>query len=176
MHWTKSASQIWKDAKYVLFDAYEPASFLYADYDNHVGLLSDKDGKELKFYQNHQYPGGNSYYREIYTGDVFKEDSYIVKEAMTLDTIVSKNRYPKPDLIKIDVQGSEIDILNGGLETIKDVKILIVELQSVEYNQHAPLVNFSLPYIEKLGFTCIYQKFSDNGPDADYCFVNNKYY
>ena len=175
LHWTKAASKVWKDAEYILFDAYEPASFLYKDYRHHVGLLSDEDGKILKFYQNDQYPGGNSYYREVYTKDVFTEDSYVVKEAMTLDTIVSKNKYPKPDLVKIDVQGSEIDILIGAAETIKYSMALIVELQNVEYNKGAPLASFSLPFIEKMGFTCIEQKFSDNGPDADYFFVNNKY-
>ena len=34
-----------------VIDAFAPAEILYTAYDYHIGLLSNTDGKEIKFYQ-----------------------------------------------------------------------------------------------------------------------------
>ena len=44
-----------------------------------------------------------------------------------LDTIMKEVGEQGPYLLKIDVDGHEIQILNGAIETFKDVLILIVE-------------------------------------------------
>ena len=170
LHWTHAAQAVWRDAEYVLFDAFEPAAFLYEDYKHHVGVLSDVDGKQVRFHQNDYLPGGNSYYREV--GSVFPADKYISKTCATLDAVVRARNLPLPDLIKIDAQGSELDILNGARETLRHAKYLIVELQHTEYNEGAPRADYSVPYIESLGWRCIAPLFCHNGADGDYCFEN----
>jgi FkbM family methyltransferase len=173
-HWTHAASKVWDNAEYVLFDAFQAAEFLYKPYKHHVGVLSDSDDAIVKFYENPYSPGGNSYYREIgcASGDYFPEDVYTCKKTSKLDTVVRSKQFPLPDLVKIDVQGSELDVINGGLETIKSAKYLIVELQHTQYNRGAPRSHISKPYIESLGWKCIAERFQDNGCDADYCFEN----
>lgn len=52
LHWTHEAQRLWPDATYVLFDAFEPAQFLYQGYLSHDGCLSDVDGRVVRFYQN----------------------------------------------------------------------------------------------------------------------------
>ena len=49
--------------------------------------------------------------------------------SLTLDHLVDNNFIKKPNLIKIDVDGNEVDILNGALQTIKntDCKTILVE-------------------------------------------------
>lgn len=167
LHWTREAREIWPDAKIILFDAYDPVEFLYEGYDYHIGVLSDTDNKIVKFYQNDTMIGGNSYYKEL-NDDVYPRDKYILKNTRTLDSIVQEKGFPLPDLIKIDTQGSEIDILNGATKCLDYAKDLIVELQSVQYNEGAPKVDVSLPYIESLGWKCVAPLFSNNGPDGDY--------
>lgn len=135
-----------------------------------MGVLSDVDNKEVKFYVNERAITGNSYYKEN-QDHIFPEHSFQTKIGMTLDTVVAQNGYPKPDLIKIDVQGAELDILNGGRNTIRHAQRMIVELQSVDYNRGAPKVSESLPYIESLGFRCTDPLFQNNGADGDYGFV-----
>jgi len=49
---------------------------------------------------------------------------------------------------------------------------MIVELQHSNYNRGAPVVTESLPFIESLGWKCDSYAFQNNGPDADYSFVN----
>ena len=173
LHWTKEAKAIWPEAKFILFDAFQPAEFLYTGYDYHVGVLSNTDNSTVKFYQNDYYPGGNSYYREkgFDDGKFFPEDKFILKTTMTLDTIVRERGFPLPDFVKIDSQGSEIDILQGGLQTCKNAKRMIVELQHIEYNIGARTAETSLKMIEDMGWKCCDPLFQNNGPDGDYGFI-----
>jgi len=173
LHWTNIVKKLWPNAKIILFDAFQPAEFLYSGYDYHIGVLSNVDNNIVKFYQNDYHPGGNSYYREIgcVHGDFFPVNKYIEMKTMTLDTIVKERGFPLPDLVKIDVQGAEIDIIKGGLNTINNAKRLIVELQHTEYNQGALQVTESLPIIEGLGWKCTDPLFQNNGVDGDYGFV-----
>ena len=172
LHWTNEAKNIWSDSKYVLFDAFEPAEFLYEGYDYHIGVLSDS-AKTVEWWQNDMMPGGNSYYREIGRTDFFTDGMSTIRPTKTLDDVVKERGFPPPDFIKIDVQGCEVDILKGATETLKSVKDLVVELQHTEYNKGAPQVQESLPFIESLGFRCITPMFAYNGPDADYHFQKN---
>ena len=74
------------------------------------------------------------------------------------------------DVIKLDVQGAELDVLKGAVETLADVKHVILELQVVEYNKGAPLKDEVIAYMDEQGFDC-QGIFSNNGPDGDYHFV-----
>jgi len=174
LHWTRHAERVWPDTKIYLFDAFSPVEEFYKDYEYTMGVLSDMDNKTVKFYQNDVYFGGNSYYRELAfdNGKFFPEDRYIEKTTRSLDSIVKEKNYRLPDLIKIDVQGAELDVLKGATETLKHAKYLLIELQHVNYNKDAPLANVTIDYLKSIGWECMVEKFSDNGPDADYCFVN----
>jgi FkbM family methyltransferase len=171
LHWTREARRLWPNAQIILFDAFAPAEFLYGDYPYFMGVLGDQDGKVVRFYQNDKLPGGNSYYRETYMdGQYFPADKYIDKVMHRLDTVVSQMKFPAPDLIKIDIQGCEMDVLKGGLKTVSYAKRLIVEMQHTHYNEGAPLVTETLPFIESLGFKCVAHRFSGGIHDADYGF------
>ena len=167
LDWYNHAKILWPDAHYVLFDANEKVEFLYKDLpvQYYIGLLSS-DKKQLEYYYNDYQPGGNSHYKET-TETKF---SVIMKESNTLEEICLKNGFPKPDLIKMDVQGSEKDIIKGSVNLIKECKHLIIEVQKIEYNEGAPKDIEVLPYIESLGFECVAPLFCNNGPDGDYGF------
>jgi FkbM family methyltransferase len=173
LHWTKEAKILWPDAKIILFDAFAPAEFMYEGYDYHIGVLSDTDGKEVKFYQNDEQPGGNSYYREIghaRSEEYFPDDGYVMKTTAKLDTIVKQREFPLPDFVKIDVQGAELDVIAGAQSTFAKADQLIVELQHSHYNEGAKMVLESIPIIESYGWKCTAPLFCDNGPDGDYGF------
>lgn len=173
LHWTRHAERVWKGVKIYLFDAYDPFQQFYKNYQHTITVLSDTDGKMVKFYQNDLYFGGNSYYKEIAfdNGKYFPEKNHIIKKTSKLDTIVKEKNYLFPDLIKIDVQGAELDVLKGAIDTIQHAKFIIVELQNIQYNRGAPLANVTTQWLESKGWQLI-AKFCDNGPDADYCFIN----
>jgi FkbM family methyltransferase len=141
----------------------------------HIGILSDKNNKEISFYQNVFHPGGNSYYRENeqinpQALNLYTDNNKKIYKSKTLDTVINLKKLPLPDLIKMDVQGAELDVLKGAEKALKHCKDLILELQIVEYNKGAPLKDEVINYVEQLGFKLISGPFCDNGPDGDYHF------
>jgi hypothetical protein len=89
---------------------------------------------------------------------------------VTLNTLARAKSYPAPDLVKMDVQGAELDIMKGALDLLKSTKHIILELQEVEYNKGAPLRDEVIEYMNTQGFDCL-GMFCNNGPDGDFHFV-----
>jgi FkbM family methyltransferase len=177
LHWTNEAEKIWPNSEYVMFEAMAETEFLYKErgFKYNLGPLSDVSGKTVDFYQNTYHPGGNSYYIENplvnpQAPDYFNESHKRQMITAALDDVVKQRGFPLPDFIKMDVQGAELDILRGATETLKSVKHVILELQSVEYNTGAPQREEVIAYMSDLGFEFISQ-FTNAGPDGDYHFM-----
>lgn len=177
LHWTREAKNIWPGAEFIAFEAMKESKPIFDEngVKSFIGVLSDTDGKELTFYQNTFHPGGNSYYKENQEvnreADLFFNESHARKvTSFTLDSVVYANGFPAPDLIKMDVQGAELDIIKGASRTLASCKDLILELQKIEYNKGAPLRDEVIAYLQTIGFTLVTGPFSDNGPDGDYHF------
>lgn len=177
LHWTNEAHKIWRDAEFIVFEAMDESEQLFKDagLQYNIGVLSDADGKVVEFYQNTEHPGGNSYYRENPDCNAealkyFNESHKRVKTSMTLDTVVKKKGFPLPELIKMDVQGAELDVLKGATYALSKCNDLILELQKVEYNKGAPLRDEVIAYLDSIGFSLVNGPFCDNGPDGDYHF------
>lgn len=176
LHWTNEARRVWPSAKYHVFEAMDSCEFLYREQnlEYHMGLLSHSNGVELDFYQNQEHPGGNSYYRENPNvnprATEFFNDSHRVKKiTRTLDSVVIEQRFAMPTLLKMDVQGAELDVLRGAHRVLSSVTDVILELQVVEYNAGAPLKDQVIDYMNSIGFDCL-GIFCNNGPDGDYHF------
>lgn len=88
----------------------------------------------------------------------------------TLDDLLKYKMLNMPELIKIDVQGAELDVLVGASESLKTCQHLIVELRDVEYNIGSPEKEVIIDYLSSQGFKNM-GMFSDNGPDGDYHFM-----
>lgn len=182
LHWTDKAKAIWPSAKFVAFEAMDEVEFIYQEekIDYSIGLLSDQDDMVKSFYENLEHPGGNSYYRENEqfspaAAQLFDNNHRVIKTTMTLDTVVKQKGFPLPDLIKMDVQGAEMDILKGAENTLKHCKDLILELQHVEYNTGAPLRDTVIAYVQSLGFRLVTPLFATaSGADGDYHFTRDK--
>ncbi len=180
MDWAKNAKNVWPNAEVVLFEAMEESEEIFQEsgHKHQIGVFSDVDDKELVFYKNADFPHGNSYYKEnpehspCANSFYGSESNCFKRKTITLDTAQQTNNFPMPDLLKIDVQGCEVDILKGATNILKHVKHLIVELQHVEYNIGAQLCDDSIEFIKFLGFELKTPKFSPSShADADYHFV-----
>ena len=91
---------------------------------------------------------GSSYYKE--TTDYFNNDKIfsVKKNLKTLDSII-KDQY---DFIKIDTQGSELDIINGGINTIVNANHVVLEVSLIEYNEGSPHMTEIIKKMWSLGF------------------------
>lgn len=156
LHWTNEAQTIWPNADIILFEAMKEAEPLYAGRKYHLGILSDYDGRLVDFYCNTDHPGGNTYYEENASlsplaKDLFPKSSKEI--ALSLATVCRANNFPIPDLIKMDVQGAELDIIKGGLDIVLECDNLILELQHKDYNKGAPKDTDIIQYLQGAGYT-----------------------
>ncbi|NBW22603.1 MAG: FkbM family methyltransferase [Caulobacteraceae bacterium] len=115
-----------------------------------IALLGSEDNKEVDYFKcKDGIPTGNGIYRE---NTQFKFESE-KKKSITLPTLLgSNNGY---DLIKMDVQGSELDIIKGALPIIRKTDSLLLELQTLEYNKGAPMASDVISYLQGIGFDMV---------------------
>ena len=172
LHWTNVAEKMWPESEFIAFEAMDECATIYEERNMkyHCGPLGDEDGKEIEFFENLEHPGGNSYYRENIeinpeAHDYFPDSSAVKKKLSRLDTVVKQKNLPKPDLIKMDVQGAELDILKGCGELLDTCDHIILELPNVEYNVGAPSKEEVINWLAEKGF--VWQgRFC--GKDSDY--------
>jgi len=147
--YSKFCHLLYPDAKIILFEANNVYENNLIGEDYNIVCLSDED-KEVKFYNNPKNIDNfevSSYYKSTVVNDDFK-----ILETKTLDNFVYNNGIAFPDLIKITCNGAELDIIKGGLHTIKRCKYLCVRLQNYELFEGAPTANIVGPFIIELGF------------------------
>lgn len=115
--------------------------------------LSDKEDNNLDLYIEKINPiaTGGSLYKENTIW--YKEGSYDIIKVNT-KTLDSRNYFLNDDidLIKLDVQGSEYDILKGGINTIKRTNYVLIETSLVEYNIGSPLIGDIIDLMKEYDF------------------------
>ena len=111
-------------------------------------ILLGKEKKEVDFFINpsNRKCTGCSYYKEITSH--YKDCVVEKKKINLLDEFTSE----KFNLIKIDTQGSELDIIKGGMGVIKNCEILIVESSVREFNKNAPNFSELVDFLHDIGF------------------------
>jgi len=114
--------------------------------------LLGKENKKSVFYKTNTDPlcTGNSIYREV--TDHF-DKNYLIEEECQLHTIDSIfQEITKFDLIKLDTQGSELDILEGGSKIAKKARGILLEVSFTKYNHGSPLYNDVVKFMDDFGF------------------------
>lgn len=171
LHWTRNARKVWPDSQYYLFDATRAVEFLYTGENYHIGVLSN-DERMVDFYENPISIGGNSLYREnkqyCATADlVYTPECTHKRKTSRLDKVVAERGFPPPNFIKIDVQGAELEILQGAGDLLNTVEHIILELPKVEYNLGAPHPTKLLEFLDEKGFEMFTPYFYENVIDGD---------
>ena len=140
----------------------------------YIGLLA-KDNTEYNFYSRKNDPTctGNSIYKEL--TQFYSDDQLdIIKtNGIKLDDLFESDS--EFDLIKIDTQGSELDIIEGGLNLCNKAKGILLEVSLTQYNENAPLYNEVISYMTSHGFikTEILDEAHNHGShQQDILFIN----
>lgn len=90
--------------------------------------------------------GGSTFYRE--TTAAFTDPVEEEKQIVTLDSL----NLGSFDVIKLDTQGSELDIIRGGEETIKKACLVQIECSFVDYNEGGCLIDDVIAQMRAYGF------------------------
>lgn len=156
--WSNEAEEIFPNSHFYLFEANQK-NIHFLEKQKHpffIELLGDQE-KPTVFYTTEKEGCG--------TGDsIFKENTTLYsekycKEIMlpmkTLSSVVKQYQIPSPDLIKIDVQGSEKLVIQGGTEIILSAQAVILEIQILHYNQGSSLLAEIVALMDNLGFQIV---------------------
>jgi FkbM family methyltransferase len=76
----------------------------------------------------------------------------ITLDMQTLDEVTSRSRLVGPLLIKLDVQGYELEVLRGSERALQSTEVIVLELSLLEYNRGAPLLAQVLAEMSALGY------------------------
>lgn len=88
---------------------------------------------------------------------MYKEKSVFFEKATTIDVPIYRLDDIVPieaelNFMKIDVQGAEIDVLEGSSKLIPTIKWIFLEVSFVNLNEGAPLFDEVYMYLRKLGY------------------------
>ena len=154
--WTKEWSQQFPNAQFTLFEA-NPVHTRpkWLDIKHHwISTVLSKPGiDKVDFYcmPNATHWGtGDSYYKEV--TPYYEASNSVELKATTLDNVVVERILRPPQLIKLDTQGSEVDILSGANKTFETVDIVVCEMPIVEYNKGAPTFDIYMNKFSNMGF------------------------
>jgi len=151
--WTKYTKQIFCSSHFFLFEANEEHENILRSLGSKVfiGLLGNEN-TEKEFYAARGINTGDSIFRE--QTQYYREENINIRKLSmrTLDSIVIENNLPKPDFVKIDTQGAELLILEGGYATISNAEFILLETKILEYNLGAPLIVETIKYMDAIGY------------------------
>lgn len=118
---------------------------------------------------------GNSYYKENDEVTKVRYDKTVEIQCYKLDDYVKEHNLPLPFFIKIDVQGAEMDIILGGINTFSHANFILCEVQFIEYNKGAPSYEEIVRIMNNLNFTQMIVIKSDK-VQADILFIKEHVY
>jgi FkbM family methyltransferase len=156
---TRTLKIVWPDAVVYQIEAdsrnatFLPDSAIFA-------LLGDEDGKVCNFYtlDETKITTGSSIYKEM-TPFYTPETTVTVQKTMiSLDALSRNFDFSGPwataGLIKIDTQGSELLILDGAREFLREHKprFILLECSVMPYNEGGPLIQEVFSYMDDLSY------------------------
>jgi FkbM family methyltransferase len=170
--WTSKLKLIYPEAHYYLIDPNnhyeEKLSVLGTFYQEVVGQTEEK--RSFNFSNLEQDSTGNSLYDE-HSSTPFTKRTITTKP---LQDIVPDQTY---ELIKMDVQGAELEIIEGSLELFQKTKFVQLECPVHNNNKGAPLFEHYINYMANSNFKVFDIDtifFNTKLMAVDFLFVNNK--
>lgn len=175
--WTKTAIQFWPQAKYFLVEpleerkseltalsqTYSHVNFLLADAGSQPGELLLGVTKDLH---------GSSL---LYSGILQRKVPVV-----TIDQLVAEGHIEQPQFMKLDVQGYELEVLQGAKIAMQNADFIILELQFFRFVSSMNLLHESIAWMDKNNFrpyeiVDVYRRPSDNLMlECDILFTNKK--
>jgi len=151
-HFSSFIKTIWEDAQITAIECNERDRYFLdnTNYDVRYVCLGEKECvKDFHINPHEIAGGGSSFYKE--NTSAFDNDIVEAKQIVTLDSL----KLGAYDLIKIDTQGTELDIINGGIETISKARFLLMELSFLPYNEGGCMIDDVLAKTRELGFVML---------------------
>jgi FkbM family methyltransferase len=115
-----------------------------------IQLLGPESRKDVPFY--HVNAAVHSSGSSLYDEQTSYPREVIHLPMRTLDDVMVEFSGRAFDMLKIDVQGAELDVLRGGMRTLEGIEVLVIELSVLEYNKGGPLMAEVMAWLSGQGF------------------------
>ena len=151
--WTNLCRSVFPDARVMMVEAQEAKKPILEEVVNRsrglvqveVALLGAEEGRSVDFTQ-------------METGSsVFEEDSQCprsksIRTTRTLDGLLAAAESPQVDLLKLDVQGYELEVLRGARRVLTQATAVLAEASLVPINSGCPLLAEVVSFMNEAGF------------------------
>ena len=139
--WTKAVRQIWPRAQLLMFEA-NPNLVPELEGSGapfRIAVLGETARDVTMHFGRGKSITGSSMFRE--SGKHRDNFDATTVRMQTLDDALASERARDGgyQLLKIDVQGAELKVLEGATRTLRSVEAIVLELSIVQYNEGAPL-------------------------------------
>lgn len=111
-------------------------------------VLSSPGRETVEFYKNASQ--GDSYYKE--NTSWYDQKTSVQLPCTTIDQLIIDGKIPPANFIKLDTQGSELDILAGCESIINSVDLIFTECPIISYNKGSPSITDYLEYFKSKNF------------------------
>ncbi len=178
--WTTEFKQYFPECKILMLEAQEGKSVFLDNVKQRfndtvqyqIALLSN-EVKEVEF---NQYETASSIYKEDN-----ETNAKIVKlKTQQLDKLLANTEFEQPDFIKIDVQGAELNVLQGALRTLENVQFALIEVSFLNIYKDAPLAHEIVQFMYQNGFviydiaSLMRRPFDNALNQSDFLFIKEK--
>ena len=157
----KSIFSIGFDADKVECDRLNAESHPYSD--RKVFPLFVSGGEEsVDFHLYHARGSSSSLYPDarfqtLFGGSVFQIEKSIPMKAMSMDQFLAQNpNLPTPDFIKLDTQGTELQILKGSVAALQTCSMVEVEVEFIKMYEGQSLFSDVMNFMLEQGFDLFY--------------------
>ncbi len=136
-------------------------------------VLLGNQVRECDFYtvdEKDAFTTGSSIYRE--NTDYYRNPIILKKEMTTIDRIMDRvdfsGNWREHGLVKLDTQGSEVDILEGARNFLQSFvpRLILMETSIFPYNLGAPLIADVFAYMTSIGYRPLDVFDLQHGPDG----------
>ena len=175
-----TCNAIYPEASYILLEALE-------EYRPHLaGALKDTTNTEVVYAAASQESGtitfnvhpdlvGSSLYLENEDSDVNGVPRQV--PSVTIDELIASRGLEGPFLLKIDVQGAELDVMAGALRALEKTDYIILEVSFFKFFCDGPEFKDIFTFMDEKGFVVydlmgpMYRLLDDALSQIDVCFV-----
>jgi FkbM family methyltransferase len=146
--WSRMAARIWPTARIVAFEPretkraqLEAARRELPNFSYHICFLGEKAGRVTYADRGNQ--------TSLYTTQATAGES---ADMRTLDEHVEAGHVPHPDLLKLDVQGYELEVLAGCDRVLRGVQAVLTETSFYKFHPAMPTAGDVIAYMKARGF------------------------
>jgi len=149
-YWTRDLLEVFPDAKVFMIEAQQgkaeklavvTRAFPQVQYA--IQLLSSEDNAEVLFLESETAS-------HVMKGQA--AEGAATKKTLTLDSLVESRFKTYPDMLKLDVQGHELEVLKGGSRCLQHAQVCLLEISLLDLGDKEPLLRDVLNFMHEHQF------------------------